>query len=159
MKLIDHSEIRKLLVDDEPIVLNQYKYLYSDLYTMYMSEHIQNQFDKRCSSKVQSHILMTQMIYLMERFAVFVDVENEKLFFNSSSKEYYIEYKNQVRLYHCLYSFFDNLIDEYWDDYETYRNHTRRILDNLDEYDDQPNSKIWHDLVSLSEKYFLENKR
>lgn len=156
MILVDYAIISKLMVDEDPIVLNPYKYLNNDLYTLAMIEHIENQFDKQCSSKVKSHILMTQMIYLMETKAVFVDLENEKLFFNSLGIEYYIEYKNHENLYHMLYNFFVQLPPEIWEDYETYRSHTRQILDNLDNYENLPYSKIWTDLVLLSQTYFKE---
>ena len=94
MNKTELDNIKRILVDDDPIVYNPFDYLYKDDYTSFMIDHLQNQFNKSCVEKVRSHILMTQMIYLMERKAVFVDIQNSKIFYNSKFIECLTSYNS-----------------------------------------------------------------
>lgn len=157
MNKTELDNIKRILVDDDPIVYNPFDYLNKDDYTSFMIVHLQNQFNKSCVEKVRSHILMTQMIYLMERKAVFVDIQNSKIFYNSNNAEFYALYKNDDELYHSLYAFFVKLGENEFDEYEEFRAHTRIIMDNLDNYENKAVTLIWYDLLKLSKEYFLNN--
>ena len=93
----------------------------------------------------------------MQYYSIYIDVAEEKLVFTAEDgKEYVMRFMGFSSLYK-IYSkmFYNNKISiEIGDDYEEYRDHTRKILDRLDKYENKSLFILWKDIVELSEKYF-----
>lgn len=155
MKEIMISDLDK----NQPMICSsvQFKSLKSYSYFLSIECYIKFQFNKLCSRKVESHIILTRSLFLMNHFDIYVDFENKKVFLvNNDNLERYVRYSCDKELYKILsvilYQSGYNSDDSF--EYEDYRNETRKIFDNLDMYDNKPMTNIWNDLIDLSIEWF-----
>ena len=156
MKTISFLDFEKTKLMEGPMLMS-FRELKTPEYAASLVWLLESQFDRSCSSKVEGHIIITKTLFLMQYYSIYIDFAEEKLVFTAEDgKEYVMRFMGFSSLYK-IYSkmFYNNKISiEIGDDYEEYRDHTRKILDRLDKYENESLFILWKDIVELSEKYF-----
>lgn len=126
-------------------------------YFLSVERYIKDQFNRRCSSKVISHIILTKSVFIMNYFAVFFDFENFKIFIESDDgNELYIKFDNENDLTNIMRLILERskFDDDVSYDYEDFREESRKIFDNLDRYENKSYYDIWKDYIDLSIRWF-----
>ena len=138
------------------------KYIMSPIYNLVNSPSyidgmiplLDLQLDKRCSSKVIAHKVITLSMYLLIKYGVYTDLYN-----NSFLSDEYHPCSNYNELYDVMFKYIRNkenlecITDSV--EYESYHDATRKIFDNMDEYEDKPHSVIIEDFIKLTIDYFM----